>query len=148
MNWDFDWDFDWDIGFKWTLYTSTYQYIVSYYVLVCTRVPVQVGVNVPASWKKERSESVRVAGRPAGPPSRRGPGPLHYVQIQLRDCKCVSIFFAIIRTDLPRTGKTKDCGTQVRAIAVVSLIPSEILFFSHFIHPHSSWSRSPTFIPL
>ena len=96
-----------------------------------SRVPVQVGVNVPASRKKERSESVRVAGR-AG----RAAAPDTYIvyKKEQRDQICVCF---IIATKVP-SRKTREYGTQLWAIAVVSLITLEILFDSHFIHPHSS----------
>ena len=90
-----------------------------------------MGVNVPASGKKEWSESVRVAGR-AG----RAAAPDTYIvyKKEQRDQICVCF---IIATKVP-SRKTREYGTQLWAIAVVSLITLEILFDSHFIHPHSS----------
>ena len=93
---------------------------------------IQVGVNVARSRKKNSSESVRAAGRP---------GPADPVATTFLYTLC---FHLLPRIPVPQ--KTIHFATQVRAIAVAVLIPTEILIAIHFFHPRSSWRRSLIFI--
>ncbi len=105
---------------------------------------IQVGVDEARSRNKTRlSHSAQPAGR-AQPTQRT----LQWAYILYTNVATWPICVSIYYHPIPVSQKTIDFATQVWAIAVVFLIPQEILSSYHFFHLNSSYCRSPTFITL
>ncbi len=96
---------------------------------------IQVGVGEARCRKNNSSVSVHVAG-PRGPAdTAMALMGLHFVHT----CRNVThLCFDILLPDSRLAEKTIDIATQVCAIAVVFLVPQEILSSYHFFHLNSS----------